>query len=137
MPALVPDEKCGVCLDNSYFCLMANDADYSLGPVAPSTADGTPLVVGSNPGAGKIFFLVKFLLKCPFFGICSLTMSDVCNVFIVWSAYAEGSNLRINNFPNSQVKIAAYPCHLCSNTVIGLRFALCGNFGKIEKGCMF
>ena len=62
MPELVPDEKCGVCLDDSYFCLVTNDAGYSLGPVAPSTADGTPLVVGSNPCAGKIFFSVKVSL---------------------------------------------------------------------------
>ena len=29
-----------------------------------------------------------------------------------------GSIIGIGNFPNSKLKIAAYPCYLCSNTLI-------------------
>ena len=43
MAALVPDEKCGACLDNTYFFLMTNAASHYPRPVAPSTADGAPL----------------------------------------------------------------------------------------------
>ena len=48
MAALVPDEKCGVCLDKKYFCLMTNAAGYYPGPLAPITAFGTPLLEGTE-----------------------------------------------------------------------------------------
>ena len=48
MAALELDEKCGVCLDNKYFCLMTNAAGYYPGPVAPFTANGTLLFEGTK-----------------------------------------------------------------------------------------
>ena len=50
MAALVPDEKCGVCLDSNYFFLTTNAASYNPGPVAPFTADGAP-IYGVLPNA--------------------------------------------------------------------------------------
>ena len=48
MAALVPIEKCGSGLGKNYFCLMTNAAGYYPGPVAPFTADGTPLLEGTT-----------------------------------------------------------------------------------------
>ena len=43
MAALILDEKCGLCLDKNNFCVMTNGAGYYPGPVAPATADVSPI----------------------------------------------------------------------------------------------
>ena len=44
MAALIPDEKCGACLDKKTVMLMTNTAGYHPGLVMPSTTDGAPLI---------------------------------------------------------------------------------------------
>ena len=36
------NEKCGVCLDENYFCFVTNAADYHPGSPTSSAANGTP-----------------------------------------------------------------------------------------------
>ena len=43
MAALIPDEKCCVCLDKKAFLLLKNRADYHTGLVSSSTTDGASL----------------------------------------------------------------------------------------------
>ena len=43
MAAPIPDERCHILIEKTYFELWKNAAGYLAGPVTPSTTDGTPL----------------------------------------------------------------------------------------------
>ena len=55
MAALIPGEKCGVCLDKKTVLLLTNAAGYHPGLVMPSATDGASL-------RGKILIMNQKLL---------------------------------------------------------------------------
>ena len=71
MAALVPDEKCCVYLDNTYFFLFTNAAGYYPRPVAPSTADVAPLAINDL----KLTTAYGSFFKSSSFRFCFVSLS--------------------------------------------------------------